>query len=86
MALSARAKPKISPEKAKEMQERNRERNLIVQAMKNHSSSTVEEISKITEIEKSKVLRHMIAMRAFGKVQIVGNRDNMIFYSLLGEK
>jgi len=72
---------KISPEKAKEIQERNKERNLIVQAMKN-GSSTVEEISKTTGIEKSQVLRHLIAMRAFGKVQIAGDRDNQIVYSL----
>ena len=75
-------KLKISPEKAKEMQERNKERNLIVQAMKNHGSSTVEEISKVTCIEKSRVLRHLIALRAFGKVQIAGDRDNQIVYSL----
>ena len=72
---------KISPEKAKEIQERNKERNLIVQAMKN-GSSTVEEISKTTGVEKSQVLRHLIAMRAFGKVQISGDRDNQIVYSL----
>jgi predicted ArsR family transcriptional regulator len=72
---------KISPEKAKEIQERNKERNLIVQAMKN-GSSTVGEISKTTGIEKSQVLRHLIAMSAFGKVQIAGDRDNQIVYSL----
>jgi len=72
---------KISPEKAKEIQERNKERNLIVQAMKN-GSSTVEEISKTTGIEKSQVLRHLIAMRAFGKVQIAGDRDSQVVYSL----
>jgi predicted ArsR family transcriptional regulator len=75
-------KLKISPEKAKEIQERNKERNLIVQAIKNHGSSTVEEISKTTGIEKSLVLRHLIAMRAFGKVQIVGDRDDQLVYSL----
>jgi predicted Rossmann fold nucleotide-binding protein DprA/Smf involved in DNA uptake len=72
---------KISPEKAKEIQERNKERNLIVQAMKN-GSSTVEEISKTTGIEKSQVLRNLIAMRAFGKVQIAGDKDNQIVYNL----
>jgi predicted ArsR family transcriptional regulator len=72
----------MSPEKAKEMQERNKERNLIVQAMKGHGSSTVEELSKATGIEKSKVLRHLIAMRTFGKVQIAGQRDNQLVYSL----
>jgi predicted ArsR family transcriptional regulator len=75
-------KLRISPEKAKEMQERNKERNLMVEAMKSHGSSTVEELSKATGIEKSRVLRHLIAMRAFGKVQIAGERDNQLVYSL----
>jgi predicted ArsR family transcriptional regulator len=73
---------KISPEKAKEMQERNKERNVIVQAIKGHGSLTVDEISNATGIEKSRVLRHLIAMRAFGKVQIVGDRDDQLVYSL----
>jgi predicted ArsR family transcriptional regulator len=73
---------KISPEKAKEIQERNKERNLIVQAIKSQESSTVDEISKVTGIEKSRVLRHLIALRAFGKVEIAGDRDNQIVYSL----
>jgi predicted ArsR family transcriptional regulator len=72
----------MSPEKAKEIQERNKERNLIVQALKNQGSSTVEEIAKTTGIEQSRVLRHLIAMRAFGKVQIEGDRDNQIVYCL----
>lgn len=72
----------MSPEKAKEIRERNKERNLIVQALKDHGSSTVEEISKATGIEQSRVLRHLIAMRAFGKVQIEGDRDNQIVYCL----
>jgi predicted ArsR family transcriptional regulator len=75
-------KLQISPEKAKEMQERNKERSLIVEVMKNKGSSTVEELSKATGIEKSRVLRHLIAMRAFGKVQIAGERDNQLVYSL----
>ena len=75
-------KLKINPEKAKEIQERNKERNLIVQAMKDQNSSTVEEISKVTGIEKSRVLRHMIALTAFGKVQIAGDRDSQIVYCL----
>jgi predicted ArsR family transcriptional regulator len=73
----------MSPEKAKETQERNKERNLIVQAIKSHGSSTVEEISNATGIEKWKVLRHLIAMRAFGKVQILGDRDDQLVYGLL---
>ena len=73
---------KISPEKAKEIQERNKERNLIVQAIKSQESSTVDEISKVTGIEKSSVLRHLIALTAFGKVQIAGDRDSQIVYCL----
>jgi predicted HTH transcriptional regulator len=79
-ALSAM--PRVDPEKTKVMQERTRERNLIVQAMKNHGSMTVEELSKITGIEKPKLLKHLIAMRQFGKVLIVGERNSQLVYGL----
>jgi predicted ArsR family transcriptional regulator len=78
-------KLKISPEKSREVQERNKERNLIIQEIKSHGASTVEGLSNATGIEKSKVLRHLIAMRAFGKVQIVGDRDHQILYNLSAE-
>ena len=78
-------KPKIDPEKTKEMQERSKERNLIVREMKNQRSLTVDELSKATGIEKSKLLKHLIAMRQFGKVQVVGERDNQLTYSLTAE-
>jgi predicted ArsR family transcriptional regulator len=74
-------KPKIDPEKTKAMQERTKERNLIVQGFKNQGSLTVEELSKITGIEKPKLLKHLIAMRQFGKVLIVGEKDNQLLYS-----
>jgi predicted ArsR family transcriptional regulator len=75
-------KPKLDPEKTKAMQERNKERNLIVQELKNQGSLTVEELSKMTGIEKPKLLRHLIAMRQFGKVLIVGERNNQLVYDL----
>jgi predicted ArsR family transcriptional regulator len=75
-------KAKVDPEKTKAMQERNKERNLIVQGLKNHGSLTVEELSKITGIEKPKLLRHLIAMRQFGKVLVVGERNNQLVYGL----
>jgi predicted ArsR family transcriptional regulator len=75
-------KAKVDPEKTKAMQERNKERNLIVQGLKNHGSLTVEELSKITCIEKPKLLRHLIAMRQFGKVLVVGERNNQLVYGL----
>jgi predicted ArsR family transcriptional regulator len=72
----------VNPEKAKEIQERSRERNLILREMKNQGSSTIDDLSKATGIEKSKLLRHIIAMRQFGKVLIVGERDNQLVYGL----
>jgi len=75
-------KSKISPEKAKEMQERARERNLILQGIKNQGSSTIDELSKATGMEKSNLLKHLMAMRQFGKVLIVGERDNQLVYGL----
>ncbi len=78
-------KPILDPKKTKEMQERARERSLIIREMKNHPSQTVEELSKTTGIEKSKLVKNLIAMRQFGKVQVVGERDHQLAYSLVAE-
>lgn len=75
-------KPRVDPEKTKAMQERTKERNLIIQGMKNQGSLTVEELSKITGIEKPRLLKHLIAMSQFGKVLIVGERNNQLVYGL----
>ena len=75
-------KPKIAPEKAKEMQERVKERNLILQNIKNQGPSTVDELTKATGIEKEKLFRHIIAMRQFGKLAIAGEKDNQLVYGL----
>lgn len=75
-------KPKISPERAKEMQERNRERSLILNQIKNQGPQTLDELSKVTGIDKEKLFKHMIAMRQFGKVAIAGEKDNQLMYGL----
>ena len=75
-------KTTISPEKTKAMQERTRERNLIIKEIKSQGPSTVEKLSTATGIEKSKLLKHLIAMRQFGKVSIVGEQDNQFVYDL----
>lgn len=75
-------KPKIDPVKTKEMQERTKERNLLIREMKNRGPSTVEELSKTIGMEKSRLLKHLIAMRQFGKVLVVGERDNQLVYGL----
>jgi predicted ArsR family transcriptional regulator len=75
-------KPRVDLEKTKAMQERTKERNLIIQGMKSQGSLTVEELSKITGIEKPRLLKHLIAMNQFGKVLIVGERNNQLVYGL----
>lgn len=75
-------KSNADPEKTKMMQERAKERNLIMQEMKSQGPLTVEELSKAVEMEKSKLLKHLIIMRQFGKVSIVGERNNQFVYDL----
>jgi hypothetical protein len=75
-------RPKLAPEKAKEMQERSKERNLILKEMKNIGPSTLDELSKATGIEREKLFKHVIAMRQFGKIAIRGERDNQLVYGL----
>lgn len=75
-------KPKIQPEKTKEMQERTKERNLIIGAMKKQGPSTVDSLAMAINIEKSLIVKHLIAMRQFGKIQVVGEKDHQLVYSL----
>jgi len=75
-------KPKVDPAKTKEVQERVRERNLLLQEMENQGPSTIDELSSATGMDKSKLLRHLMAMRQFGKVLIVGERDDQLVYGL----
>jgi transcription initiation factor IIE alpha subunit len=75
-------KPEADAEKAKEIQERNKERTLIMQEIKNRGASTVDELAKATGMEKAELFRHLVAMRQFGKVSIVGERDDQLVYGL----
>ncbi len=76
------AKPKIAPEKAKLMQERTKERSLILSQLKSNGPMTLDELTAKTGMEKERLFRHMIAMRQFGKVAITGERDNQLVYGL----
>jgi predicted transcriptional regulator len=80
--LGMSEKPKVSPERQKEMQERARERNVIIKGLKDQGPATLDELSKTTGIEKEKLFKHMIAMRQFGKIAIAGERDNQLVYGL----
>lgn len=74
--------PKISPEKQKEMQERAKERSLILKGIKNQGPSTLDELSKSTGMDREKLFKHIIAMRQFGKIAIAGERDDQLVYGL----
>jgi predicted transcriptional regulator len=76
------AKLKVDPETAKLMQERTKERTLIIKEIKNQGPQTLDELSKTTGMDKEKLFKHMIAMRQFGKVAITGERDNQLVYGL----
>lgn len=75
-------KPKIDPETAKLMQERTKERSLILKEIKSKGPLTLDELSKATSIDKEKLFKHIIAMRQFGKIAIAGERDNQLTYGL----
>ena len=75
-------KPKIAPEKQKEMQDRTKERSLILKEIKNQGPSTLDQLAKVTGIDKEKLFKHIIAMRQFGKIAIAGERDNQLVYGL----
>jgi DNA-binding transcriptional ArsR family regulator len=75
-------KSEVDPKKTKAIQERTKERNAIVQEIRRQGPLTVEELSRAIEIDKSHLLKHLIAMGQFGKVSIVGERNNQFVYSL----
>jgi len=75
-------KAKIAPEKAKEMQDRAKERSLILKEIKNQGPSTLDELAKVTGIDREKLFKHILAMRQFGKIAIAGERDNQLVYGL----
>ncbi len=79
-------KKPLSKEKTLEIQERTRERNLIIQQIKNQGPSTVDELSQSTSLEKSKLLKHLIAMQQFGKLRVISERNDQLVYDLPEEQ
>ncbi len=75
-------KPKVDPAKTKTIQQRNKERGIIVREIKDKGPSTIEELSKTTGLEKPNLLKHIIAMRQLGKIQVVGERNQQLIYDL----
>ena len=72
----------ITPEKLKEIQRRVRERNAIILVIEDRGPLTISELSEALGIEKASVLRHLTAMKQFGQVAIVSERNNQPVYEL----
>ena len=72
----------VSPEKLKEIRQRVRDRNAIILVIEDRGPLTVSEISEILKIEKSMILRHLTALRQFGQVAMISERNNQPVYEL----
>jgi DNA-binding transcriptional ArsR family regulator len=72
----------IAREKLKEITQRVRERNAIILLIEDRGPLTVSEISEAVGVAKAKLLQHLTAMRQFGQVAIVSERNNQPVYEL----
>jgi len=79
-------KRKIDKEKLKPIYERRKIRELIMGELKARGPLTIPELSKATGLETDKVVMHMIALRQFGHVSIVGEKDDQLIYALSGQQ
>jgi len=79
-------KRKIDKEKLKPIHERRKIRDLIKKELKARGPLTIPELSKATGMETDKVVMHMIALRQFGHVSIVGEKDDQLTYALSSQQ
>jgi DNA-binding transcriptional ArsR family regulator len=73
---------KMTPEKMKEIMQRVRVRNAIILVIEDRGPLTVSELSEALGIEKASVLRHLTAMKQFGQVAVVSERNNQPVYEI----
>ncbi len=78
----ASKKRKVDKEKLKPIYERRNERGLIKNELKARGPLTIPEPSKATGLETHKVLMYLIALKQFGKVDIVDEKDDQLVYAL----
>jgi predicted transcriptional regulator len=50
--------------------------------IRDQGPSTIDEIAKATGVKKAKLFTHLVAMRQFGKILIIGERDDQLVYGL----
>jgi len=82
MSEKIRQKPTIDETKLKPIRDRNRERGLILKELRNRSPLTIEELSEATNLPKTRVLDHIIALRQLGRVATVGEKGDWFLYAL----
>jgi len=75
-------KRKVDKEKLKPIYERRKKRGLIINELKARGPLTIPELSKATGLEAHKILMYLIALRQFGKVDIVDEKDDQLVYAL----
>jgi len=59
------------------------ERHMITGAIKECGPLTVDEISKLTDLQPSRVMEHIIALRKKGIITEAGEKDRQYLYNLL---
>lgn len=73
---------KIDRDKLKPIYDRNKERGSIINALKNRGPSTISELTEATGLQIEKVLSHIIALRQFGRITVVGEKEYEFVYAL----
>jgi len=79
-------KRKIDKEKLKPIHKRRKIRELIKNELKARGPLTIPELSKATGMETDKVVMHMIALRQFGHVSIIGEKGDQLTYALSSQQ
>ena len=75
-------KRKVDKEKLKPIYKRRKKRGLIINELRARGPLTIPELSKATGLEAHAVLVYLIALRQFGKVDIVDEKDDQLVYAL----
>ena len=60
------------------------DRQMIIEAIKEKGPLTVEELSNITEIQPSRIVQHLIALRRNGQITEAGEKNRQYQYQLVG--
>jgi len=75
-------KKKLDKEKLKVIQERNKERGLILRELKAKGPSTLSKLSEATGLDKEKLFKHIVALRQLGKIAFVEKKKDEFLYGL----